>query len=106
MGLLSKAEGKQDFLNDTLKKYFSMNSSVEGLIIDITEEKKDNISAMVSHFALAEELPSGQYLILFPSYYDRDLIAHRLKNNLGNEISLIFSAGNLAEAHQKIQPYL
>ena len=124
MGFLSKAEerktpdeGKasmppepsvlnQRDLEDILKQYQKTNSSIGGLIIDIPKEKTSKITAMVSHFALVEELSSNRSLVLFPAYLDRDLIAHRLKNDLDAEIPLIFSAGSPAEALQKIQPYL
>ena len=127
MGFLSKAEGKKSFLNDkgalgnskvqtgrpapkdelesTLEQYFKTNSSVGGMVINVAKNEVKKISPMVSHFALAEELSSGFCIILFSESLDRDLIAHRLKNNLGTEIPLIFKAGSPAEALQKIRPY-
>ena len=135
MGLLSKADGltsieiamgitaenshesdKIDNLQPTndlekfLEQYNEINSSLRGMIINFPENLKnkdrmDLLSAMVSHFALVKELPSDRCLILFPGSYDQDLIAHRIKNNLKTEIPLIFSAGNTAEAIQKIKPY-
>jgi len=100
--------GIHEGLEGILDEYYKMNSSIGGVIIDIPKKSKSKIkklSSMVSHFATVEELSSHRYLVLFPESLDQELIAHRLKNSLGNEIPLIFSAGNPAEALQKIQPY-
>ena len=129
MGLLRKAEGKRSFISESgqtlrnsftskaalpdalpelegfLEQYFKSNSSAEGIIVNVIKDGLKKISAMVSHFAVVEELPSGRSLILFSNSYDRDLIAHRLKKNLDAEIPLLFSAGNPAEAIYKIRLY-
>ena len=118
MGLLSKADGKKSSivpkaerpvsrhgLECILEQYFKTNSCAGGIVVNSTKEEVKKIPPMVSHFALAEELPSGRCMILFSESFDQDLIAHRLKENLGAEIPLVFKAGSAAEALQKIQPY-
>jgi hypothetical protein len=104
----------KDGFEEILEQYHSSNSSIGGMIIEIPEDLRKledkegikKISSMVSHFAMAEELSSGRCLVLFPESLDRELIAHRLKNNLGTDIPLIFSTGSPAETLQKIRPYL
>ena len=107
------SSGGQKGLESIVEQYLKMHSTIGGMVIDIPAELKNDqnkdgikeISSMVSHFALVEELSADRCLVLLPETLDRDLIAHRLKKNLGTEIPLIFSAGSTAEVLQKIQSY-
>ena len=98
----------QSGLQPALEKYFDMNETSEGLIIDIPSDKTNwilKLKNMISHFAMVEPLPGDYCLVIFPKSYDSGLISHRLKNSLKTGISLVFSCENPAEALKAIQPF-
>jgi hypothetical protein len=100
-------------ITEELKKYFSANTSMQGIVLDIPPDFKGKnekdfyvrISQVIAMMGSALPLPSGRVLAIFPAAADRELIAHRLEKSLNTKALVVFAAESSAKALEYIEPY-
>jgi hypothetical protein len=105
-----------------INRYYKMNPTFSCLVIDSPADlsadvsvgspnmEKDGIikkiAGMINFIGEVSALPNGRSLVLMPSVFDRDLIAHRLSASLKVKTLAIVGADDPGKVLLEIQPYL
>jgi hypothetical protein len=105
---------QREALLQELRGYHRSNPSFQGIILEMPDpagegEKAgfmDQVSAMVSSFAVPLTISARRSLVLFPKSMDRELLTHRLVNSLKVQVLYSFEADNPEGALELIQPYI
>jgi hypothetical protein len=96
-----------------IAEYQRSNAAFQGVLLEIPGggakpgySFAKQVATMVGVLGLSFAVPSRRILVLFPSRFDRELIAHRLSMSFATEVLACFEIDDPDKALELIRPYL